>query len=254
MSEHNWRLDRPLIIYDIEGTGVDPAKDYIIDLAAVKLLPDGRRLTLTTRFRPPIPIPAGATEVHGIHDEDVADSPRFADLAVSLQKWFAGCDLGGYNIRNYDMPLLWEEFERAGLRWDLSGVRIVDAEKIFKKREKRDLTSAVRFFCQREHEGAHGALADAEAALDVIEGQRAKYEDVGAMTMSELDAYSTLDEMPRVDLAGKLVRDAEGFAVYNFGKAKGRRVRDDRGFGWWMMRQDWLSRNTRLALTAALEE
>lgn len=234
------KLTRPLVFFDLEATGKDPAKDRIVEFGAMRILPGGEaRDVWTSRFNPEMPIAPGATEKHGITDEDVANSPKFAELAKLIHHAMTGCDLAGYNLLNYDIPLLWEEFHRAGYNWDLAGVRVVDAEKIFKKKEERTLGAAVLFFCGRQHDDAHTAGGDVLATRDVIEGQLKLYPDLAAMSLDQLAAYATLDDLPRVDLAGKLVRDKDGDAVYNFGKLKGQKLKDDPSFAEWMLRKDF---------------
>lgn len=236
-------LTRPICFLDIEGTGLDPATDRIVELAVVKVLPDGLRTEHVRRINPGIPIPAEATAVHGISDADVEGKPAFKQVAASLAALLADCDIGGYNCLNYDVPLLWEEFYRAGREWDLTDVRIIDVGNLFKKKEPRDLTAAVWFYCNRTHEGAHGALADTVAVADVFQGQLARYPDLSEMDLARLADFSRLDEQPRIDLAGTLVRDAEGFAVYTHRRVRGVRVVDDTGYASWMLRQQF-SQNT----------
>jgi len=216
------KLTRPLVFFDLEGTGTNPQTDRIVELAAVKLHPDGQREEKCRRFNPTIPIPAAATEIHGITDDDVKDEPTFDRVAggdQGIAAFFNGCDLAGYNVLGYDIPLLLAEFERAEVPFDLSGVAIIDAFQIFLKREPRDLAGAVRFFCGRELEGAHGAAVDVQATIDVLEGQLARYSDLP-------DTPEALDERDpdNVDLQGKL-RWVKGEVTINFGKHTSRTLR-----------------------------
>lgn len=246
-------LSRPLLFIDIEGTGVDPAVDRIVELALVKISPDGSVKERCARFNPGCPIPDGAFKVHGIGNADVADCPTFEEKAQALITWFRDCDLAGYNLANYDVPLLWEEFYRAGITWDLTGVSIVDAGAIFKKKEQRTLGAAVQFYCGREHEDAHGALADTKATAEVLKAQIGRYADLTEMSLAQLAEFSRMEEMPRIDLIGTLVRDPEGFAVYTHKKVRGVRVMDDPGYGEWLHRQLWISQNVRTHLRAELD-
>lgn len=244
---------RPKVYLDIEGTSPDPATARIVELAVLKVMPDRSEKQWCQRFNPGVPIPAEATAVHGITDADVADCPTFYERGRGVMLAFDGCDLAGYNLTNYDVPLLWEEFYRAGLIWDLSQINIVDVEKIFKKREQRTLGAAVSFYCGREHEGAHGALADALATRDVLMAQLDRYPELKTMQPAELAAYATLDDMKRIDLAGKLVRDKDGVARYNIGKLRGRPVSDDTSFARWMLNKDF-SENTKIHVERVLQE
>lgn len=275
------QLVRPICSIDIETTGVDPVLDRIISLGVVVLHPDGKRVEFEQVFNPGMPISEGATKVHGITDAMVADKPPFSKFAGPILKGLQGKDLLGYNIRSLDLPMLDEEFRRCGLvglrlnggncgycvdgirddksRCDIcSGtgaapnVNIIDAFGIFAKKEPRDLTAAVKKFCNRDHSGAHGALADAAATVDVLMGQLSMY-DMEAMPLGELATYSKRDELDFVDLSGKLYRDAEGDVCFNFGaKTRGKKVRQDTGFAYWVMGKDFPG-STKDALRVELE-
>ena len=236
------RLDRPLAVFDIESTGANPRTDRIIELAIVLVLPGGRRETHTWLFNPGVPIPIESTAIHGLTDEMVANCPRFAERARSILQLLEGCDLGGYNHTRFDIPILQEEFARVNLRFDVDGRRIFDAQRIFHKREPRDLTAAVRFYCDGENlEGAHGAEADAKATLRVLEGQFRKYPDL-PRDPDELDRLLNERDPFNVDRAGKL-RWLDGEVVVNFGKLKGQRLRDimkrDKGYLRWILNADF---------------
>jgi DNA polymerase-3 subunit epsilon len=221
---------------DVETSGVDVALDRIISLA-MGWKDDGEVERRHWLFDPGVPIPEQASEVHGIRDRDVEGKPTFGEKATEILREMDGCDLLGFNLINFDIPIMWEEFYRAGLEWDLSGVRVIDASVIFRKKEERTLSAAVKFYCGREHGEAHDAMGDVEATLDVFEEQCARYPDIRLMEPDEVAAYSKFDD--RVDLAGKLVRDAQGRVCYAIGKAKGVPVIDDRGFGYWMLDKDF---------------
>lgn len=238
----NLFLSRPLCFFDIESTGTDVARDRIISLAVKKFLPDGESHGLQFIVNPGMPIPAESSKIHGFTDDIVKDLPPFKTKAAPLFDFILACDLAGYNCLNFDVPLLYEEFARCGITWDLAGVRIIDVGNIFKKKEERTLEAAVKFYCHRQMEHAHNAVADVEATADVLDGQLTAYTDLAAMSVEKLAEFSRFDD--RIDLAGKIVRNAQGEAVYNFGKVKDVRVIDDRGFGEWILRNDF-TQNTK---------
>lgn len=244
---------KPIVFFDIESTGVDVANDRIITLYAVKLdgLPPAIPLgTLDIKVNPGRPIPSQATKIHGIKDEDVAAAPYFTEKSDEVLAFFNGCDVCGFNAVNFDVPLLWEELHRAGRAWNIEGMRIIDPGTIFKKKEERTLAAAMKFYCGRDLEGAHDARNDIEATVDVLGGQLNRYEDVKAMSIDELARFSSFDN--RIDLAGKLVRNRDGDAIYNIGKAKGTRVLDDPGFGHWMMGKPFYTAQTKVVLSRIL--
>jgi DNA polymerase-3 subunit epsilon len=238
-------IDKPLITFDIESTGTDPATDRIISLAALKQRPGETRESLYTWLvNPGIPIPPASTKIHGITDEDVKDMPLISEFAEEIHGVFSGADLCGYSIRGFDVCCLWEELYRCGLKLDLTGVRIIDTKEIFHRKERRDLKAAVRKYCNREHNGAHEAMADAVASWDVLIGQRGAYEDIGAMDIQGLHDFCGSDEFEglpakRYDLAGHLVQTAEGVVRYTMRRARGVAVHDDPGLGFWMLKQSF---------------
>jgi DNA polymerase III subunit epsilon len=218
------KLERPLIVFDLETTGTDTQRDRVVELAAIKIWPDGKREEKTKRFNPGIPIPKEATAVHGISDEDVKDEPPFAKVArgeKGVASYFAGCDLAGYNIINFDIPMLAAEFERAGEKLDVSQIAVVDSFKIFITREPRNLTGAVRFYCGKEHADAHAALGDVRATLEVLEAQLNRYTDLPG-TVRELDGATRDPE--EVDRRGKL-KWIDGEVAVNFGRHKSKTLR-----------------------------
>lgn len=231
------QLLRPILWTDLEGTSTDPNESRIVEMAVVVLRPDGTRKEWCQRFNPEIPIPPEATAVHGITDADVANCPRFADMARKIRSGMEGKDLGGYNLRRYDLPCLDAEFRRVdpSLKLDLTGVRVIDCFGIFAKKEERTLAAAVRKFCGRELEGAHGALADTNATVDVFLGQMQAYPDLDLMPLEELAEYSRNRTTKEADLAGKLYYDEEGDLRFAFGKSKDKKVRDDTSYAYWML-------------------
>lgn len=234
-------LKRPLAVFDIESTGVNPRLDRIIELSIVKVLPDGSREVKTWLVNPEMPIPRESTEIHGITDKDVATCPPFIFIVDEVDAFLADCDLGGYNILHFDIPILEEEFTRCGRDLGASSRHVIDAQKIYHKKEPRDLSAAVRFFCGREHVGAHGAEADALATLDVIEGQFERYGDLPTTIDGIEREFNNLDPA-NVDRAGRF-RWENGEVVVNFGKKKGSKLRDlakdDRSFLKWMVKGDF---------------
>lgn len=232
-------IDRPIVFLDLETTGTDPVADRIIEIGVSVVKSDMERTRWSCRFNPGMPIPAAATAVHGITDEMVAGCPTFAEKAVKILSWIQGKDLAGYNLMRFDLPMLDEEARRCGYRIDLAGIRVIDVAGIFFKKESRKLEDAVRRYCGREHEGAHGAQADSDATADVLFGQLREYPDLAAMSLDELAAFSRTSDQTPVDLAGKLYRDAAGFVCYGFGKNKDKRVLDDHSYANWMLKSNF---------------
>ena len=250
----SWKLDRPLAAFDIEATGISPRADRIVELAIVRIMPDGTRDTHTYRVNPEMPIPAEASAIHGITDEDVADCPVFPTIAQEIFDLLDGADLGGFNILRYDIPMLGEEFLRAGIEFDTEERRIIDAQRIFHKRHPRDLTAAVAFYCNEMLLDAHGAEADTLATIRVLEAQFEKYSDL-PRDLDELDAYCNPRDPTWVDRIGRL-KWVRGEVTLNFGKKKGtslrRIIEEDRGFIKWMLRSDF-PRDTKTILENAVK-
>ena len=217
-------MERPLIVFDLETTGVDTQRDRIIELAALKIWPDGEREEKVRRFNPGIPIPKEATAVHGITDADVKDEPPFGKVArgpKGIASYFTGCDLAGYNVINFDIPMLAAEFKRAGEKLDVAEISVVDSFRIFKIREPRDLSGALRFYCGQEHAEAHSALGDVKATLAVLEAQLNRYRDLPS-TPGELD--NAVRDPEEVDRRGKL-KWIDGEVAVNFGRHKSKTLK-----------------------------
>lgn len=219
----NLQLDRPLAFFDLETTGTDPARDKIVEIAVLRLEPDGGRVARTRRVNPERPIPPGATAVHGIRDEDVRDQPPFRRVAKSLLELLDGADLAGFNVRRFDVPLLERELRECGLDLQVDRRRIVDAMTIFHRKEPRDLSAAVRYYLGREHAGAHGAEADLTATLEVLDAQLERYHDL-PRSVEELDGWGRPGRNA-VDGQGKFVRRDDDI-VFAFGKHQGRSLRE----------------------------
>jgi DNA polymerase-3 subunit epsilon len=235
------KLDRPMAAIDIEATGISPRADRIVELAIVRVTPAGRRSTRTFRVNPEKPIPPEATRIHGIKDSDVADCPPFRDIAAQVDRLLASCDLCGYNVLRFDIPMLCEEFLRAGMEFNLEGRRIIDPQRVFHRREPRDLTAALAYYCGEMHVDAHGAEADALATLRVLEAQLQRYRDL-PRTMDELNDYCNPQDPSWVDRSGRLKWIDKEVAL-NFGKQKGTLLRTlietDPGFIKWILRSDF---------------
>ena len=234
-------LVRPLVIFDIESTGVVPQRDRIVEIAVIKLFPDGRRQETVRRLNPGIPIPAGATAIHGITDADVADAPGFADIAEKLFNYLADSDLAGYNITGFDVPILEAEFKRAGYDFKGSDHQIVDAYNIFCKLYPRTLTAAYKFFCGKDLEGAHGAAADTAATFEVLMGQLTRHPEL-PRTVDELADFSDMTDPDAVDRNRRFKWNGDEVMV-NFGKYAGRSLRDiaenEPGFLRWIIKSDF---------------
>lgn len=215
----NLKLVRPLVVFDIESTGVSPRKDRIIELAAIKLMPNGEEISKCWLMNPTVSIPPETTAIHGISDEIVKDCPTFADKAKEIFEFFRDCDLSGFNADRFDIPCLEEEFARVGMAFAPSARKHVDVQRIYHKKEPRDLSAAVRFYLGRNHDGAHGAEADTRATLEVLKAQMAKYTDL-PQTVDEMDEYLVPHDPLNADRAGTL-RWKDGELTINFGKKKG---------------------------------
>lgn len=244
-------LQNPIIFFDLETTGVDVAKDRIVELCYIKVFPNGNEESKSMRINPGMPIPKKASDVHGITDEDVKDCPLFKDIAADLYKTFEGCDLAGFNSNKFDIPLLCEEFLRQGMDFDVAKRRCIDVQNIYHKLERRTLVAAYQYYCGKDLENAHSALADTRATLEVLEAQLDKYPSDLQNDVRFLADYSKMNN--NVDFAGRIIRDEKGVEVFNFGKHKGRPVLDvllrlDPSYYSWMMQGDF-AQNTKQVLT-----
>ena len=247
------RLDRPLVVLDLETTGKRVQADRIVEISTIKLLPDGTNQIRTRRLNPGIPIHPEATAVHGITDADVADEKSFSQIARSLASYLEGCDLCGYNIWSFDLRMLVAEFKRAGVPFSTDGRNILDPMRIFHQREPRDLTAALKFYCSMDHDGAHGAEADVLAALLVLDGQAERYED---LPRSVPELHREMGYPDIVDPDGKFVRREDGVIVFAFSDHDGKPLDDvartDPGFLGWMLKKDF-SEETKAVAREALE-
>lgn len=242
------QLSRPIIFFDIEATGLNIATDRIVELCYIKVLPNSTEKVVTQRFNPGIHISAEASAVNGIYDEDVANCPTFRMKAAEIARDFEGCDLAGFNSNHFDIPLLVEEFIRAGVDYDVTGARLVDVQGIFHKMERRDLTSAYKFYCNKDLTDAHTAEADTRATLEVLEAQLDRYADTLKNNVAFLAEFSRRNR--NVDLAGRIVYNDQNVETINFGKYRGRPVAEvlqrDPGYFNWVMQGDF-TQNTKQA-------
>ncbi len=243
MTNRTLELTRPIVSFDLETTGLDVQKDRIIEISCVKIHPDRTQQVLTHRVNPGIPIAPEATNVHGISDEDVKNEPRFQALASTYVEFLSGCDLTGFNLERFDLPMLKNELSRCGLDFPSGPVNVIDAQKIFFKKEPRTLTAAYRFYCNKELTDAHSAQADAEATAEILMAQIQRYEDLPTK-LDELHDYCHPVKPEWVDPEGKIVWK-KGQATINFGRHTGtpleQLARDDRGYLQWVLKKDFSS-------------
>ena len=216
ITQHDLKLDRPLAFFDLETTGINTQSDRIIEIAVVKCLPKGIVREFQYRINPEIPIPPSATAVHGITDADVALAPTFAQIAARLLQFLDGCDLSGVNVRRFDLPLLQQEFRRCGLEFSSGERKIVDVQTIYHMKEPRDLSAALRFYCDRDHTGAHSAMADVHATMDIFNAQLRRYDDL-PRTIDELEERVHPKDPSWVDRDGKRVWE-DNNVILTFGK------------------------------------
>jgi DNA polymerase III subunit epsilon len=230
------KLTKPLVIFDLESTGINTSKDRIVELYMIKVQPDGSRTDLQQRFNPGIPIPPEITAIHGISDADVANEPTFKQKAGELNQFLINCDFAGFNSNKFDFPMLVEEFYRAEVEFDISKRKFIDAQKIFHTMEPRNLAAAYKFYCSKTLENAHSAKADTEATWDIILAQLLRYTELEP-NVEFLHKYSGQSNL--VDLAGRMIYNDKQQVIFNFGKHRGKLVTDvfksDTGYYDWMM-------------------
>jgi len=243
-------LRKPLVIIDLETTGVSIASDRIVEISALKVMPSGAEEWLTMRLNPGIPISPEATRIHGIMDADVANEPHFKDVAKKIAAFLEGCDLAGFNSMKFDIPILCEEFLRVNVDFNPARHRYVDVQVIYHKKEQRTLGAAFKFYCERELENAHSAQADAAATYEILKAQLDRYPDL-ENDIEKLSSFSAFNN--NADLAGRIVFSEQGVEVFNFGKHKGKPVeqvlKEEPSYYSWMMNGDF-PLNTKQVLTA----
>jgi len=232
------KLTHPLAVFDLETTGVDVSNDRIVEIAIVKVLPDGSTEEYLKRVNPQMPIPLETSEIHGIYEKDIVDAPTFADLAPEIAAFLGDADLAGYNSNKFDIPVLAEEFLRAGSDFDVSNRKFVDVQNIFHKMEQRTLVAAYSFYCKKELINAHSALSDASATWEVLKAQIEKYESL-VPTVEHLSEFSKAGNFELLDFAGRIAKNEKGDAIYNFGKHKGKTIKEvarvEPGYYGWML-------------------
>ena len=243
-------LTKPIVFLDLETTGVDPAKARIVEISLAKIMPDGTREVKTRRLNPEMHIPEAASAIHGIYDKDVADCPTFREVSKSLWSYIEGCDFGGYNSNKFDIPVLVEEFLRAGVDIDLDKSRFIDVQNIFHRMEQRTLVAAYKFYCGKDLTEAHSAEADTLATYEVLLSQLERYEEL----QNDVDFLAEFSSRSQnVDFAGRIVYDDKGVEVFSFGKHKGRSVaevfRIEPSYYSWMMNGDF-PLHTKKVITA----
>ncbi len=244
------KLRKPLVILDLETTGVNITTDRIVEFSALKVSPGGAEEWLTLRLNPGIPISPEATRVHGITDADVANEPHFRDVARRIAAFLEGCDLAGFNSMKFDIPILCEEFLRDNVDFNPARHKYVDVQVIFHKKEQRTLSAAYKFYCNRDLENAHSAQADTAATYEILKAQLDRYTDL-ENDIDKLSAFSAFNN--NADLAGRIVFNEQGVEVFNFGKHKGKPVelvfKEEPSYYSWMMNGDF-PQNTKQVITA----
>ena len=233
-------LKNPLVFFDLETTGINVTKDRIVEIALIKIHPNGKEEEKLWRINPEIPIPKEASDIHKIYDEDVKDAPTFKQLAKTIADFIEGCDLAGFNSNRFDIPLLAEEFLRANVDINMKNRKFVDVQTIFHKMEQRTLLAAYKFYCQENLENAHSAMADTKATYEVLKAQLDKYEDLE----NDIDYLNQISSYHKnADFAGQIIFNKKDEEIINFGKYKGQTVESvlekDQGYYNWIMKSDF---------------
>ena len=244
-------LCNPIIFFDLETTGLDVSTDRIVELCYIKVEPNENEETCSMRINPERHIPEESSNIHGITDEDVKDCPTFKQVAAKLWHTFEGCDLAGFNSNKFDIPMIVEEFMRAGIDIDLSKRKFIDVQNIYHKMERRNLVAAYKFYCGKDLTDAHSAIADTKATYEVLQAQLDKYPDELQNDIQFLSDFSRMGN--NIDFAGRFVYAEDGVTeMVNFGKYKGKTVKEvlakDPSYYSWMMRGDF-TMNTKQVLT-----
>ena len=245
-------LKNPLVIFDLETTGTNVVKDRIVEISMLKVHVNNETEVKTYRVNPEMPIPVESSMIHGIYDEDVVNEPTWKQLAKTVFDFLKGADLGGFNCMKFDIPVLVEEFLRVDIPFDFSKRKIVDAQKIFHLMEKRTLSAAYQFYCNKELKDAHSAEADTIATYEVILSQVEKYENSDVLDNqgkvlgkieNSVESLHQISKNDAVDLANRLTQNEKGEILFNFGKHKGKPVKDvlarDKGYYDWIMQGDF---------------
>ncbi|HHX31225.1 MAG TPA: 3'-5' exonuclease [Bacteroidales bacterium] len=243
-------LSNPLVFFDLETTGINITRDRIVEISILKIHPNGKEEKKTRRINPEMPIPPESTAIHGITDDDVKDCPTFKQVAKSFADFLEGCDMAGFNSSRFDVPLLTEEFLRAGVDFDASKRKFIDVQIIFHRKEQRTLEAAYAFYCNKKLDNAHSAEADVLATYEVLKSQLDRYSDLENDVNFLSKEYSSFNN--NVDLAGRIILNDKGVEVFNFGKHKGKSVTEifkkEPSYYSWMMDGDF-PLNTKQVLT-----
>jgi DNA polymerase III subunit epsilon len=249
---HQLNLRNPLVFFDLETTGINIAKDRIVELAFVKAMPNGEVVKKVHRINPEMPIPAETSMIHGIYDDDVKNEPTFKSIAKTLLQFLEGCDLAGFNVLRFDIPMLVEEFLRADVSFDVSKRKLIDAQRIFHLMEPRNLSAAYKFYCGKILEDAHSAEADTMATFEVLNAQVQKYDGLELKdekgksyvpVKNDMNVLHDLTSQKIVDFAGRMIFNDKGEIVFNFGKHKNTPVdvvlQKEPTYYEWMMQGDF---------------
>lgn len=243
------KLNKPIVFFDIESTGLNILTDRIVEISILKVYPDQHEEVTTYRVNPTIPISEEAQAIHGISNDDVKDKPSFAQIAHNIAKIFEGADIGGFNSNKFDIPMLAEELLRAGINIDFHRRVFVDVQNIFHKMEKRDLSAAYKFYCNKDLTNAHSADADTMATYEILQAQLDRYSDSLKNDVNALAEFSTMRKT--ADYMGRIVFDENDKEIFNFGKHKGKRVEDvfnkiDPNYYAWMMNGEFAEDTKRV--------
>ena len=250
------KLTKPIIFFDLETTGINIAKDRIVEISMLKIDPKGEESSLTLRINPEIDISKESSEIHGITQEDIKDKSTFKEAADEISKFIGPADLVGFNSNKFDIPMLAEEFLRVNHEFDMRARKFIDAQNIFHKMEQRTLVAAYRFYCDKDLENAHSAEADVIATFEVLKAQVQRYEEL-ENDMEFLAKFSTHNKFKIIDFAGRLAENDEGQPIYNFGKHKGKTLeevdKNEAGYYGWMMNSNF-PRYTKAVLKKELDK
>lgn len=231
------KLTRPIVFFDLETTGTDRSKDKIVEISLLKIFPTGEKESYTYLINPEMPIPEEASNVHGITNEDVKNSPTFCQKSEFISQFISGSDLAGFNIDNFDTPILIRQLQECGKSLS-SNTRFIDVYKIFINKEPRTLSAAYKYYCGADLDNAHSAEADTLGTFEVLEGMLEKYDDLES-NLESLSEFSKFDMETMVDFSGKLIRNENGDIIFNFGKHKGEKVLAHLDYAEWMLNSNF---------------
>ncbi|NJN41139.1 MAG: 3'-5' exonuclease [Flammeovirgaceae bacterium] len=248
----NFKLKVPLCFFDLETTGTNISQDRIVEIAIIKVAPNGEVTEKSSKINPTIPIPIESSVVHGIYDKDVQDRPTFKEVAKEYARFLEGADLAGFNILKFDVPMLVEEFIRADVDFEYRKKKIIDSQRIFHMMEKRNLMAAYKFYCSKDLFEAHSAMADAKATMEVLHAQIEHYKNQEvtdgfgnpfARITDNMEDLGKLSSSNQIDLAGRMVTNGEGIPIFNFGKHKNKEVmkvlQEEPSYYDWIMKGDF---------------